>query len=105
MLTGTRMLAATRFSTGDISAAQQSTVQRQSGVPTGILEIKTSSHPSSHHTSLKATTDLSCPMQGSLLLTEMESLASICPYMHISTSILLESRARVPTCKIQVPML
>lgn len=91
------------FSTEDICVAQQSTVQRQGGVLTGIREMRTSSHPSSHHTSLKATTDLSCPVQGSLLLSGMGSLASICPFMHISTPFLLESRAHVPTCKRQGP--
>lgn len=66
------MLAATKFSTRDVSVAQQSTVQRGGDVPTVVLEIKTSSHPS-YHTSLKVTTDLSCPVQGSLLFSEMGS--------------------------------
>lgn len=96
------MLAATKFSTRDVSVAQQSTVQRGGDVPTVVLEIKTSSHPS-YHTSLKVTTDLSCPVQGSLLLSEMGSLAYVYPYMHISAPFLLGNRARVPTCKIQGP--
>lgn len=96
------MLAATKFSTRDVSVAQQSTVQRQGDVPTGVLEIKTSSHPS-HHTSPKVTTEVSCPEHALLLLSEMGSLASVCPYMPIFTPFLLESRACVPTCKIQSP--
>lgn len=50
------------------------------------LEMRRSRHPSSsHHSSLKATTGSSCPVQGSLLLGGMGSLASICTLMHAST--------------------
>jgi len=72
--------------------------------PTGALETRRSRHPSpSHHSSLKATTDLSCPVQGSLLLGDMGSLASIWTFTRASTPAQLESGAHVPTCELQGP--
>lgn len=66
--------------------------------------MKRSRHPfSSHHSSLKATTGLSCPMQVSLLLCGMGSLPFICTSMSASTPTQLESRARVSTWTLQGP--
>lgn len=67
--------------------------------------MRRSRHPSSsHHSSLKATTGFSRPVQGSLFLGGMGSLASICTLMHASTPAQLERRAHILTCELQGPL-